>query len=121
MQDKQDLGKMLENKFDWSQTTMHLKKDLIGKLKKNKTSQTLKNINKAKQALADHQFDPKSTDLKHYEKELQLITNLAQFKDELNATTLHKFEFVFDCMKRNLVKPSANVKSRLFEYALLNN
>lgn len=121
MQDKKDLGKMLQNKFDWSQTTMHLKKDFHGKLKKNNAAKTLKLINKAKQALADHQFDPKSTDLKHYEKELALITNLAQYKNELNATTLHKFEFVFDCMKRNLVKPSANIKSRVFEYAHLND
>jgi hypothetical protein len=57
-----------------------------------------------------------------FEKELFMISRLAQLRaDKSTESFLYKYEYVFECMKKNSVQANSNIKARMFEYALLND
>jgi len=66
------------------------------------------------------QFKPESKTVSMYERELLYISKLASLKTK-NDADLKRFEFVFDCMKKQGVPMNANIRARVFEYAVLNS
>lgn len=57
-----------------------------------------------------------------YEIELNSISKIVLLnKSEDLEKSLQQFEFIFDCMKKNGVKYNANIRARVFEYAVLNS
>lgn len=75
-------------------------------------------MNELRNALKKNQFDPESNRVSDYERELLFISKMAEMTKENKDSTLHRYEFVFDCMKKKGVKMSANIKARVFEYAV---
>ena len=55
-----------------------------------------------------------------YETELLLISKMASLKISDKETCNKLFEYVFSCMTENAIKPSTNIKARIFEYEVLN-
>lgn len=55
-----------------------------------------------------------------YETELLMISKMAALKISDKEASNKRFEFVFSCMNENSIKPSANIKARIFEYEVLN-
>ena len=55
-----------------------------------------------------------------YEKELLLVSKLASKNVSDKQTTLKKYEYVFSCMQENKIKPTNEIKARIFEYEVLN-
>jgi hypothetical protein len=55
-----------------------------------------------------------------YETELLLISRMSSLKISDKETTNKMFEYVFSCMNENSIKPTTNIKSRMFEYEVLN-
>lgn len=55
-----------------------------------------------------------------YETELLLISKMASLKISDRENSNKKFEYVLTCLKENSIKPSTNIKARMFEYEVLN-
>lgn len=55
-----------------------------------------------------------------YETELFLISKMASLKISDKETSNKMFEYVFSCMSENSIKPSTNIKARMFEYEVQN-
>jgi len=65
-------------------------------------------------------FDPKSTHVEDYEKELQFLSLIAARKSSADLEmTFKQYDFVFQCLKDNNVAMTGTLKARLFEYLLL--
>jgi len=67
-----------------------------------------------------HKFSPDSKRIEDYEMELLFLSKSALIKPD-DSTILDQYNFVFDCMKKNSIRHSGNIKSRIFEYAVLNH
>lgn len=55
-----------------------------------------------------------------YDTELLLISRMSSLKISDKETTNKLFEYVFSCMNENTIKPTTNIKARMFEYEVLN-
>ena len=55
-----------------------------------------------------------------YENELLLVSKLAALNLSSKDATLKKYEYVFGCMQENGLKPTNDIKARLFEYYVLS-
>jgi hypothetical protein len=55
-----------------------------------------------------------------YETELLLISKMAALKVSDKESSNKMFEYVFSCMSENSIKPTANIRARMFEYEVLN-
>jgi len=72
--------------------------------------------------LKNNKFNPTSNNSKMYEIELNSTSKIALLKaSEDVSRDLQKFDYIFDCMKKNGVKYNENIRSRVFEYAVLNS
>jgi len=65
-------------------------------------------------------FDPSLKDIKMYETELLLISKMASLKISDKQTSNKLFEYVFSCIAENKIQITDNIKSRMFEYEVLN-
>lgn len=67
---------------------------------------------------AEHKFSLDS-DAATHQKELLLISRMAQI-DDFSEDYTARYELVLDSMKKNSYPVDTNVRSRLFEYSVVN-
>jgi hypothetical protein len=63
-------------------------------------------------------FNPISKNAADFERELLFLSKAALLGKK--SSQLEQYDFVFDCLKKQGIRHSSNIKARIFEYAVLN-